>query len=460
MIMILSLIKLLMVWVPSLALTLRLWPAQGPGRWAFCFGLSGVWSLLLTGLMMWAIMVTTGSLLHWVPIGVIALVAVLVLWFVPGPTQAIPRTDPAWGTLSPPLKILVVILVGMIVLRFVSLLPDVTLRPLTSWDAWTVWAYEARVWFEQGRYVEFLPPQAVLSAPAEQWVRLNVVEYPRLIPALMLWISVGEGVWNGVGPGLLWWFVAASVGLMIFGALRLIGLALPWALTGAYAWLSLPMINAHMALYGYADLWMAAAMASFATGLLLAERADLRAGWGLALASLMVMPFIKVEGVYWLCIGVAAVGLSRLQLPPRVLVAVLLLGIVVLWAASMMDIDLIAWLTIGRLSLGSEGFALALQGAARHAFFWYDWHFLFYLLFAVLAVALLKPRTLGRVDASFALALLALAMLWVLTPYSGAGEWFQQSTLFSRIAMHVSAPFVLFVLLSLHQIWDRWSKNA
>ena len=453
MMMFFGLFKVATVWLPVCAVCLRLLPLYGPGRVPFCLGLSGIASMLVTGMVMWASLVWTGQINHWWPSIIIGSAALLVWWrtlpSVTTPTRA-SMTPPA-GRLSQAITVILLALIGV---RFATLLPDVALRPLLGWDAAVVWAYEARVWFEAGRYVEFLPPQDWMAPASEGWVRLTATEYPRTIPALILWFSMVDATWSGVGPGLVWWLGAVCTTALLFGALRAVGLSMPWALAGAYVWSSLPMVAAHVALYGYADLWLAYAFASFVACSLLASAHRHWIWWALAVLSLAVMPLIKVEGLYWLAVGLVSIALGRWGIGMRGLVVCASIAAFGVWLAATMGWDVFHSMSQGRLSLSPEDWNDALRNGVNHAFVWYDWHLLFYAAFALIAIATVFPTLMQPHLSLAATAVLGLLIVWALLPITQASVWFTQSTLFSRIALHVSPVLSLFVVIALHRLFE------
>ena len=453
----LILLKLLAVWLPALYIALRLLPLAGPGRFSFCLGASGIFALVTSGAVMWLVLETSGLILPWAP--------VVLIWLLAGAAALAGRMLPP--PVRPPFggaagrerlmrrgqNILLTVLLALMSLRVASLVPDVLLRPLFAWDAWTVWAYEARVWFEAGAFVEFQPPWEWLSAPAEAFVRDNLVLYPRLVPALILWAAAGSPTWTGVGPGLLWLAVAVMTALLIYGVLRLAGLKPVWGAAAAYAFLSLPLVSAHAALYGYADLWLAALIALFSAFLVLDAR-DQRWLWrGLALLVLLSLPLVKLEGVYWLVCGLAAWFAVRMGLGLRTIMLLSVAGALGLLLVAQLGIDLLAWLTSGRLETSADGVQRALAGGVRHSFIWFDWHLLVYLTIALVLLLAVRPRLGEGMRALAVFCVFGLVILWGLTPLSGAGEFLADGTLFSRIFLQLSPAFILLGALLVDQVF-------
>jgi len=79
---------------------------------------------------------------------------------------------------------------------------------------------------------------------------------------VQLWGMLGLGTDDHTGIYLPWLAIAVSLGLLMYGHLKLAGASTLLAVAAAYAILNMPFVNVHFALAGYADLWVAAAFAA------------------------------------------------------------------------------------------------------------------------------------------------------------------------------------------------------
>jgi hypothetical protein len=165
-------------------------------------------------------------------------------------------TGSAWGALRPAERFLAWILVALLVHRAGAIAVELWLRPIYPWDAFAQWSTKARVWFETGRLSPFLPTAEWLAAQGEAFTDA-APGYPATVPLLQTWTAVALGRWDPSLVNLPWLLCAIALGAGLFGQLRVAGLPLLWSLFGAYAVASLPFLNAHAALGGYADLHMA-----------------------------------------------------------------------------------------------------------------------------------------------------------------------------------------------------------
>jgi hypothetical protein len=350
----------------------------------------------------------------------------------------------------------IVFFVFLITTRIYHLFSEVTLSRIFPWDAWLVWAYEARVWLEQGVYVEFLPPSHLLTAPKDAWVGATTVFYPKIIPALIFWLHQGTTEWLHVPVGLLWLWVAISISLMLFGLAQRLGLSVVGGMAVVYVWLSLPMVNTHIALFGYADLLISGLLTAVGAILIAGADREARLLRPLFVLLLIVLMFTKVEGTYWAVIIGLVLGTASLWThAKKILMFMVLSSVGLLLIAWMVDLDWLFWVTQGRLSIELSSIGLGMRGVIKHAYVYYDWHLMFYLLVPALFLLARQPQVM-RPYLSFSFYCLAcLLILLVVLPLSGAQAWLMQSTIFSRIALQVSGPVVLFGALIFFRLWLR-----
>ncbi|NDY95287.1 hypothetical protein [Wenzhouxiangella limi] len=350
-------------------------------------------------------------------------------------------------------RMVIAIMFGLIVLRLASILPDLLLRPVFPWDAWKTWVWKARAWFEIGEIISFANAREWLSAPAN----VHIVEgtnHPDTISLVMLWSALALGRWDDSLLGLPWIMCTIGTMLSIYGALRSQGLPPVLALIGPYLFVSLPMIATHTALYGYADLWMAALFAVLTVGILQQQMTGGLFGLHLIGASMIFMAFVKDTGSYWIPIIIAA--LLANALPNRWLFRLGLIGSGIGLSLLALGMDPIAWLTQERFHLDPQSVTAVFSGIARHLLLWHDWHLLGYLLpFIFLAAALVGTQS-QPIRSLLILVLMCLAGLLVAFTFSRAGQYAIIGTLFSRMFMHL-VPAV--IILSTLTAWE-WKLAA
>lgn len=174
-----------------------------------------------------------------------------------------PETLPRWqvGVIS--------LLLGLLFWRYSTLMQEILLRPLYSWDSWMNWAPKAIVWFQQQQLTEFIAPSLWLQEPADTSKytlgNASASAYPPAVPLIQLWCMLGAGVSDHSSIYLPWLMAPIATGLALYGHLRLAEVSVLPSTLACYILFNIPYLNVHSALPGYADLWLATAfgMAAF-----------------------------------------------------------------------------------------------------------------------------------------------------------------------------------------------------
>lgn len=338
---------------------------------------------------------------------------------------------------------LVAAMLLLLAARAVLLVDEIWLRPLFPWDAWWVWSARAKAWLSGGHFDAVVAPAQWL-AQGDALLRTGTAwNYPPLLAWIELWYGLGAGGWIDPLVNLPWFGLWLALLALCYGQWRQLGAPRTVAASGVYALGSLPLLNVHVALAGYADLWLAAALALAALAWLRARQGGGRGAWGLAIGLLISLPLLKFEGVVWaVCLGVP---MAYAAVPPRhrrwgllgiAGAAVVLVGVSV-------GLDL-AWVRLARdLLTGASGGRTAtsslavLRALADGLFLQYNWH-LFWFVFAGLLAW--RWRILWRQHALRHLAavlLLALGFVVVLFLFTPAAKWAESYTAVNRLMLQL-----------------------
>jgi hypothetical protein len=332
---------------------------------------------------------------------------------------------------------------ALIVVRLLGLGLELAWRPLLPWDAWAQWATKARVWYEYGRLAAFVDPATWLaSGNAMQFVDAHS-DYPATVPLLQVWTALCLGRWDESLINAPWLAILAALGLAFYAQLRRIGIGTALAMLFTYLLLSMPFIDLHVAVAGYVDIFVAAAYGMAAMALWQWARLRGRTDALLAVLSAVACIVIKKEGVVW-----------ALTLLPPVLVAIdrrVGLGVVALLGVAML-----AYLLLGPTELRVLGYTLRTEftNVSRpifeHFFQMDNWHLLWYLTLAVIALrwravfsAAMAPMTVTMLG--------GFAFVFVVFFYSSAAFGVADETLVNRLPLHM-VPALAFYLVFL------WSK--
>ena len=351
------------------------------------------------------------------------------------------------------------LLLGLIVVRLLLLGEEAALRPVFPWDAWSAWAVKPKSWMLLGRADAYVPMVDWLAQPHAPLRTMAAWNYPELLAWIEVWFASGAGGWNEPLVDLAWCGALAAFALAGYGHARGLGLHAWQAMALVYALVSLPLVDAHVALAGYADLWMALTLglAAFAWSRWLLWREP--GQWLLAVALAACLPAIKLEGAVWLLAFAVVVVLDLLPARWRWRVAaaaVALLGLGLLLGGFGLPMP----------GLGRVGLAwgqVTIPGVATFALSWHavgeallsslftlpNWHLLWYVL---PALVLLRWRALRRDHAAHllgALVLLQLSFLFLLFFLTSAAAWAEDFTSSNRLILQMVPTLFVFAAVLL-----------
>jgi hypothetical protein len=460
-------LSLLLPWLTGTMLMRRLWPAGTPGAWPLALGY-GYWLALPAGALalyplsmlglriaFWLLMLGFALVLGWGVRG----------WRPPG-WGALQSLRPAWNrdARERGSRLLFALLLGWIGLRFTVLALEVWWQPLFPWDAWTTWAVRARVWSELGRLVPFVAPEVWAGAGAGTVYTIEAWHYPSLVSRLALWPTLAAGGWNETAANLPWLGAAIALALGFYGQARLWGASPLTSLVALWLLISLPLLDTHVALAGYADLWLAGALGLSLMAFLHWTRTGDRRQAALCLVLAASWPLLKLEGAAWLMLLVPAwiLAAARRRRIGLSLIAAAVLSFGLAWLSGLrfeapfiglieISAEALQLPFIGRFELGyhdSWGILARTLLGLEH------WHLLGYLLVVGLSVAIWRVVRGERAPwrlAGLALVLGSLVLLWGLFFLTDAHRWAEQGTSLGRLLLHFM-PFYVFFLLTL---WRR-----
>ena len=358
----------------------------------------------------------------------------------PGTDRALPERS-AWA------RVLWWVLLALILTRLLLLADEASLRPLFPWDAWSAWAVKPKTWMLLGHAEPYVSISRWLANPVAPTRSMATWNYPELLPWLQVWFASGAGGWNEPLVNLAWCGALAAFALAAYGYWRNLGLRPSLAIALVYLLVSLPLIDAHVALAGYADLWVAVTLGlatlAWTRWMLHRERGQ----WLLAVAFALCLPAIKHEGAIWLLAFSVVVALDLLPSHWRrivaaaivlLIVAGLLLGGFVLPMLGLGWVH-VAWGSVSIPTIGRFDLAWHPVGGAMLAslFTLPNWHLLWYLLPLLVA---LRWRALVRDHVARMLCLfllLQLAFLFVLFFFTDAAAWANDFTSANRLILQI-----------------------
>ena len=357
-------------------------------------------------------------------------------------------------------KVLFGVLALLILVRSVSLGMELVWHPLFGWDATMHWATKARVWFATESIAPFVENEQWLEMGGAGVYTDHHPGYPMTIPLLQVWVSSALGNWDESLINLPWLVCFWGLGLAFYGQSRAAGATPVLSMTFTYLLLSLPLLNSHVALAGYADLLMGvcycAAIMAFHNWSVSREP-----GQGvLALLFILFCPLVKNEGFYWSLTFLPALVFALL--PFRWAIAVFasgLLGLVAILLLMPPDLAVVSH-SLERLDLQYR--PSALRGIFISIWVQDNWHLFGYLLVSLSLLCLYPSGSVVRsyrgIITALLMALILFLVLFLFTKYARSAERF---TAVGRISLHLVPSFMFMGLLLLEKVSSqasgRWS---
>lgn len=335
------------------------------------------------------------------------------------------------------------------------LVSEVLLRPTFPWDAWAAWAVKPKTWFLLGHETPYVDISDWLRSTSAESRYTATWSYPHLLAAIQIWYASGAGEWNESLINLAWCGVWLALLLGTYGQLRVLELTPLRAMMATYALGSLPLLNAHVALAGYADIWLAALFGlAVLSWLCWLERNERRQ---LLLAVLLgaAMPAIKIEGAIWLLwfYSMIVVSLTPIRWRWRLVGGVsilMVLGVAI--GGFILPVLGLGWVKIswGEVDVPTLG-ALSLhwravgQAMLASLFTLPNWHLLWFLVPVVLVWRWREFQRQQALRLFGGLLLLCTLFLFVLFFFTEAARWAENFTSVNRLIMHIT-PVVITLL--------------
>lgn len=195
-------------------------------------------------------------------------------------------------------------------------------RDIFPWDAFTTWMYRAKAWVLDDHLTPIINAQTWIAEGGANGIPVYASHYPTLLSDIAAWMSALCGNWYVAAASLPWTAAGLALVASVWGLLHAAGTSWFIALFGAVIATSLPLLDMHVALAGYGDLWMALT-SGVGLGLLLLwaqinegatlQRQLSQSTLWLGMALLLISAQFKLEGWLWLAMGLVFIGASLLK---------------------------------------------------------------------------------------------------------------------------------------------------
>ncbi|MEH6515079.1 MAG: hypothetical protein V7742_00245 [Halioglobus sp.] len=341
-------------------------------------------------------------------------------------------------------------------LLFVAI--EILHRPVFPWDAWLSWMYRAKAWFYSGHIFVLDNPTDWLLSSGQALYNVAGNNYPTFSPVLALWAATALGHWSETLTNLPVLLCGIALGLALYGQCREYGIARWLSALSAYMLLSLPLLGAHLALAGPADIWMAGftglGFIALLHGIIRNDHFQVLLGLGMAAMGIAT----KMEGSVWFVAALLTLTATKHT--------GLVLGGLALAAA----IAALGWLTgvtylelpwIGGIGFTDGRLHIPLMGshALQNFELWDDyqanffesgtWHLLWTcIVLAAISLWFTPGGPLRRTTLVFYSVVLAAQL--VIFGGTISGQWADDWTAINRLPLHFSPALIFSLAILVH----------
>jgi hypothetical protein len=345
------------------------------------------------------------------------------------------------------LRAIWLIILAWLAVRFALLLTEIVWRPLYPWDAWTQWGTKARVWFEVRTMAPFVTAAEWLQSSSPNVYVDAAPKYPATVPLLQVWSAILLGRWEDTLVNLPWWLTGVAFGFAIYGYLARARFEPIMALVGTWLVLSLPILEVHIALAGYADLAMSTYLTLAALWSLQTVRTRRAGDATIALLLLSACMLIKAPGFVWVAAlmpGLAVAMLPRQRV--RILATVFLIAICIMIVLASTEPMILTY----HLHLD---FDMPWRALFQAYFAFGNWNLLWY---GALAVAIVARRHILSPEIAPYTAVVGAGLMFLFFgfAFTTARVWVEDQSTVNRASLHLAPLIALWMLLSF-RAWAR-----
>ncbi len=353
-------------------------------------------------------------------------------------------------------------LVGQIIIIAISTVHlyliaiNVSIKPLFAWDSWATWSVKARTWFELKQIVAFGDRTTWLSGVDNSLHALDAWNYPDTVPLIQTWVALMIDQWDDSLVNIPWVFCFISLGIGFYGQLKFLEISNLLKAVGVYLIISLPLVNTHVALAGYADLWLCSAYTLTVLALIQSLITKSRSQLALAILAMFCVALFKTEGVVllltllpiWIVVKSPSTILTKLAIISCVAILAMI-GAITLFSPIELNLPYLGKFLINYHSVW--------DAVIINYFELPSWHLLGYLtVIGFLYSCFTKSLTLLQRKLVLTPLITLVGYLFVLFFLTQNYTWAQQYSSINRITLHL-LPSILFCLLL---IFDKRFKNC
>lgn len=376
-----------------------------------------------------------------------------------------PRLRPAAPiSLSTKLFLTVTLVLTTVHLTFIAV--EIFTQAVYPWDAWLVWVYRAKAWYLSGDMTNFVnATEWAVTASADIYT-IDAWLYPLFPSVVTYWSALSLGRWSETLVNLPVLFAGLALGMALYGQCREHGLSVFISLVSCYLLYSIPLLGTHLALAGYADIWMAGFTGLGFIAVMRGAITREEAGWPrmqILLGCLMILfgIWVKNEGAVWFLAALAMLILATCR--PRVPILMMVTAVTITLIGFALDHTHIDIPLIGGLGLVDNRLSIPFIGSFKleahnvWQVYWENfinmgsWNLLWLAVAGSLLLGFRSPNHLSgyrtrRTALSFILVFLFTQIF--IFGFTDQSLWADTYTAINRLPLHF-VPALLFAVIAI-----------
>ena len=202
-----------------------------------------------------------------------------------------------------PIDYIAIFFLALIAIHFILTLTANFTQSFFPWDAFTTWIYRSKLWVLNDEVLHLSGAGDWFASSGESGYALHASSYPETASLYPAFVSSLSGSWNPIIAAVPWSVIFIAICLTAHGIFKSSGLNNRQAIIGTYLLASLPLLNIHAALAGYADLWIVALSGNGLCLLLIWHLIKKPEYLSMGIILLLAGTQIKHEGWVWLVTG-------------------------------------------------------------------------------------------------------------------------------------------------------------
>jgi uncharacterized membrane protein YidH (DUF202 family) len=396
---------------------------------------------------------------------IFATAGALAAWWCRDSIIYLQRSKPAFPTSNSKRLFLAVILLLTLV-HLVFVVVEITTQAIYPWDAWLVWVYRAKAWFLSGSMVDFVAATEWSTATSADVFTIEAWPYPLFPSVVPYWAALSLGQWSETLVNLPVLCAGLAIGMALYGQCREHGLSVFISLIVCYLLYSIPLLGTHLALAGYADVWMAGFTGLGFIAVMRSAMTLSEANWHpmqMIVGSLMIIfgIWVKNEGAVWFLAALAMLLLATCR--PRVPILMIVSAVVIILLGFTLGHTYVDIPWIGGLGVVKDKLSIPFIGSFTlethnvwHVY-WENfinmgsWNLLWVAVAGSLLLGFRSPNLLSgyrvrRTALSFILIFLSTQVF--IFGFTDKGLWADTYTAINRLPIHF-VPTLLFAIVTI-----------